>query len=93
MKIEIDVDTINNDCTSHPYWLILDPEQNLRCDVNILAGQITGPFFSRKEATAYFEATRYRYGKKARVYGCSGYNTNQYKYALDSAEEKEKNGQ
>ena len=36
----------NNKGTRSPYWLILDPRQNMRCDIHELGGMITGPFFA-----------------------------------------------
>jgi hypothetical protein len=78
MKIEIEISE-ENESTAEPYWLILDPNQNMRIDINILASQITGPFFSREEAEAELSSRRYAYGKKAKVYCMSGYNSRQYK--------------
>ena len=49
MKITIEVSE-KNEGTSAPYWLILDPKQNMPCSVGVLGGQIVGPFFSREEA-------------------------------------------
>lgn len=40
------IDTLkkaDNEGTDSPYWLILDPTQNRRCDIYYLAAQITGP--------------------------------------------------
>lgn len=33
-----------NEATRAPYWMILDPVQNMGCDIHLLACQITGPF-------------------------------------------------
>jgi len=80
MKIELE---ISEDCeaTSAPYWLILDPKQNLRTDreaSHAIASMITGPFFSRNAAQHVLDTQRYNFGKGAVVYCCSGHNTTQY---------------
>jgi len=67
-----------NEATSSPYWLILDPQQNMRCNIHNLAGQITGPFFSRKDAEDFLERTRYNFGVKACVYCLSGNYSRKY---------------
>jgi len=78
MKIEIEVSE-SNEGTSAPYWLILDPTQNMRLDINHLARMITGPFFSREEAEDQLSRRRYDYSKRASVYCMSGYYSGQYK--------------
>ena len=87
MKIQIEISE-ENESTSFPYWLILDPSQNMRADIYILAGQVTGPFFSREEAEAELTSRRYSYGKKAKVYCHSGYNSRQYKRLIQEVKEK-----
>lgn len=81
MKIQLEV---TGDCegTDSPYWLILDPRQNMGADVHMMGGHITGPFFSRKEASDFLTATRYNFGKRACVYCLSGTYSGQYKEAL-----------
>lgn len=74
-----------NEGTESPYWLILDPKQNMRTDVYQLAAQITGPFFSRESAQRHLEARRYAYSEKACVYCHSGYYSEQYKLACRAA--------
>ena len=41
MKIQLEV---TGDCegTDSPYWLILDPRQNMGADVHMMGGHITG---------------------------------------------------
>lgn len=78
MKIEIEISE-KNESTAEPYWLILNPRQNMGCDIYSLASQITGVFFSREEAESELQSRRYAYGKKAVVYCMSGYNSGQYK--------------
>ena len=80
MKIEIEVSE-KNEATASPYWLIIDPRQNFRCDEQGLcniASMITGPFFSREEAQQVLEIRSHHYTKNACVYCHSGYNTIQY---------------
>lgn len=80
MKIELEISD-NNEATSSPYWLIIDPRQNFKKDddgiVNIVS-MITGPFFSREEAEHVLYVRNHHYSKNASVYCCSGYNTIQY---------------
>jgi len=71
--------TADNEATESPYWLILDPEQNMRCDVHWLASQITGPFFCREDAEAHLQARGYDFTNRARVYCLSGYWSAKYK--------------
>lgn len=65
--------------TESPYWLILDPKQNMSCDIHNLASQITGPFFSRKDAEGHLTSRRYAFSKRAKVYCHSGYWSLKYK--------------
>jgi len=69
----------NNEGTESPYWLILDPHQNMSCDIHALAYMITGPFFCRDDAEKHLNNRRYAFGKKAQVYCCSGYHSEKYK--------------
>ena len=68
----------NNEFTDSPYWLILDPEQNLSRDIDLLAGQITGPFFSREDAQSFLNKTRYNFSNRAKVYCLSGAKSAKY---------------
>lgn len=88
MEITIDVDLVNNETTAEPYWLILDPKQMIKPDLYVLANMITGPFFSREEATNMLKAKRHHYSDRARVFCHSGYYTMQYKNAVREAEAK-----
>ncbi len=84
MKIEVDI-TGENEGTSYPYWLILDPSQNMRADIHDLACQITGPFFSRATAEAHLKERRYEFSKRAAVYCKSGYWAKPYVEAVNAA--------
>ena len=84
MKITLEVSE-NNECTAEPWWVIVDPHQNMECNVDMAAGDITGPFFSREEAESTLRATHYNYSKRACVYCKSGYYTRQYKAACRKA--------
>ena len=80
-RIEIIIDKLksgNNESTSAPYWIILDPKQNMDCNIHVLAGMITGPFFSRKDAQEFLERTRYNFSDRAIVYCHSGHNSSDY---------------
>ena len=70
MKIEIEISE-KNECTSAPYWLIIDPRQNLAVSddgVENIGFRVTGPFFSRDEANKVLKSHQYRYSKNARIY-------------------------
>lgn len=87
------IDTLskaNNEYTSSPYWLILDPKQNMACDVHMLAAQITGPFFCREDAESFLSATRYNFSSKAVVYGLSGCHSAKYTRLWEAVEKQKK---
>jgi len=73
----------DNEGTRSPYWLILDPRQNMDCDIHYLANMITGPFFSRKDAQNYLDTTRYNFSKRAKVYCHSGHQSEKYNNLCD----------
>lgn len=87
MKATIDV-SHKNEATSAPYWLILDPKQNMDCDIFALASQITGVFFSRESAESYLKAHRYNFGKRAVVFCHSGCYSYEYSNAYKIAEQE-----
>lgn len=84
MKVELELSK-ENEGSDSPYWLILDPNQNMRANIHVLAGQITGPFFSRESAQKHLENRRYAFSKRARVYCHSGYWSAEYKNAIKKA--------
>ena len=69
----------DNEATESPYWLILDPKQNMSCDIHWLASQITGPFFSRDDAENHLKCRRYAFSDRAKVFCHSGYWSVKYK--------------
>ena len=84
MKITLNVSE-ENEATEFPWWLIIDPEQNLsksKGSCQVIADMITGPFFSRKEAEDHLRSRRYAFGTNAVVYCHSGYWSKQYKEAI-----------
>lgn len=84
MKIEIELSG-DFEATAEPYWLILDPKQMMKPDVDRLGGMITGPFFSRAAAQKHLDARRYAFSKRAVVYCHSGYWSVDYKKAIRDA--------
>jgi len=68
----------DNEATRSPYWLILDPRQNMRCNIHEMAGGITGPFFCREDAEGFLRATRYNFSDRAHVYCLSGHRSKKY---------------
>jgi len=89
MKIELDISE-KNEATSAPWWMILDPSQNMNCDPHWLASMITGPFFSREEADKVLKERRHHYSSRAVVFCHSGGYTHQYSDAYRSAEMKQR---
>jgi hypothetical protein len=82
----------NFEGTASPYWLIIDPRQNMRCSIDEAASQITGPFFSRESATHFLDNTRYRFSNKAKVYCHSAHDSYLYDQLCRAiSDEKEKN--
>jgi len=68
----------DNEATRSPWWMILDPQQNMGCDIHYLASQITGPFFCREDAEAFLKRTRYNFSNRACVYCHSGCYSRKY---------------
>lgn len=85
MLIELEISG-DNEGTDSPWWIIIDPNQNMRSCVDIVAGQITGPYFSRKAAQHHLDNRRHAFGKRACVYCMSGYWSKQYKEAFRKSE-------
>lgn len=84
-KITLEV-SLDNEGTSAPWWLILDPKQNMGCNLMAAAMQITGPFFSRESAQKVLDRSRHHYSKRAVVWCHSGCYTNEYAAAYQNAE-------
>jgi hypothetical protein len=88
MKVELEVSELNEG-TGSPWWVIVDPKQMMRPDpYQVMMGMITGPFFSRKDATDFLNAKRHRYSTKAVIYCASGRDSYQYDKAYKEAEQK-----
>lgn len=86
MKTIIDtLKNADNEATRCPYWLILDPSQNMICDPHYMAHGITGPFFSREDAERYRSATKHHYSDKAVVYCLSGHHSRKYEALCQAA--------
>ena len=88
MKVTVEVSE-QNECTRAPWWMIVDPKQNMRTGtdgVHAIAGMITGPFFSRAQAQAYLDSRRYNFGKGAKVYCASGHANDDYCRQIGDAE-------
>lgn len=88
MKITVEV-TGDNECTDSPWWAVVDPAQNMRAEVAIAAGQISGPFFSRAEAEDYLKSRHYDYSNRAVVWCFSGYHSTQWKEGMRRAIKEE----
>lgn len=65
--------TSDNEHTHAPYWIIIDPRQNMGLSVDVAATQIYGIFFSREDAENYLKAKGHHFSKRAKVYCNSGY--------------------
>jgi hypothetical protein len=70
--------TADNEATRSPYWLILDPMQNISCNIHVMASQITGPFFCRADAEMHLFIKKHHFSDKARVYCLSGHKSIKY---------------
>ena len=91
MKIQLEVSE-ENEGTSEPWWIIINPRQNFRTNdegLYAIANMITGPFFSREEAQGHLDRRHYAFSKNARVFCHSGYWATQYKKAIKESENKE----
>jgi len=77
-KIILALSAADNEATASPYWLILDPKQNMNCDIYCLAQQITGPFFNREDAENFLKKTRYNFSKRAEVFCMPGCYSDKY---------------
>jgi hypothetical protein len=90
MKVEIELSD-NNEGTSYPYWLIIDPRQMLQLDVHVVASMITGPFMGRDEANdELLRGVRSnRYSGRARVFCHTGYYSGRYRDAIDAARKRQ----
>ena len=65
----------DNEGTSYPFWIIIDPSQNFRTDsegIYNIASMITGVWFSRESAEKFLRRTRYNFGSNAKVFCASG---------------------
>lgn len=88
MKVELEVSE-DNEGTSAPWWVIINPKQNLSKSkeaTHNIASMITGPFFSRQEAEDHLTARSHAFGRNAVVYCMSGYWSWEYSEAIKKAE-------
>lgn len=83
--IEETLRAADSEATRSPYWLILDPSQNMRCSIHQMAGGITGPFFSRMDAEDFLAETKYNFSDKAKVYCLSGCRSWKYDHYVREA--------
>ena len=72
--------------TRAPYWVIIDPIQNMSCNIHAAASQITGIFFCRKDAKDYLKGKRYNYSARAKVYCLSGHHSIKYEELFTNKE-------
>ena len=75
----------DNEGTSYPFWIIIDPQQNFVVNnqgLHNVASMITGVFFSRKSAQSHLDARRYNFSKNAKVYCHSGYYSYEWREAI-----------
>lgn len=72
----------DNEGSSAPYWLIIDPKRQImslsKDTCHQIAGMVTGPFFCRADAEKFLEKTRYNFSDNAVVYCHSGYYSDKY---------------
>lgn len=78
MELKIEVSD-QNEGTASPWWLIIDPSQNMECNASSIAMEmLTGPFFSREEAELVLKQRSHHYSNRAVVWCLSGCYTYQY---------------
>lgn len=80
----------NSEATAHPYWMIIDPRQMMKPSLHAVSSMLTGPFFSREDATAHLTGRRYAFGKGAKVYCCSGYWSHRWQKFCEARETETK---
>ena len=88
MKLTINNVSTENEGTAAPWWLIIDPKQNFRTNIDgchAIAHMISGPFFSREAAQRYLDNKRYNFGSNAIVYCHSGHYSHEYTEAYKKA--------
>ena len=78
LKITETLKTVDNEGTAAPFWVIIDPAQNLSRDAYNTMGQITGLWFSRADAQAYLEGHKYNYSNRVAVACLSGHQSTKY---------------
>lgn len=78
----------DNEATRAPYWMILNPRQNMDCCIHNLASMLTGPFFCREDAEKFLKGTRYNFGARAAVYCLSGCNSRKYDQLYEAIEKE-----
>lgn len=64
-----------NEGTSFPFWVIIDPRQNFKTDnqgLHNIASMVTGVWLSREAAQEFLDRTRYNFSEHARVFCHSG---------------------
>jgi len=91
VRIEIDVST-KCEFTAIPWWFIVDPRQNMSCDLYTAARQITGPFFSREEGEAFLQRAKHHFSPRAAVWCHTGSDARQYAQAFQAALKANENG-
>jgi hypothetical protein len=85
---DITIKVERNFLTKAPYWLILEPDQNMSCDINKMGYGITRPFFTFQEALECFQNNRRSFRRNAGIYKASGHHTTAFRSAWEKALEQ-----
>lgn len=85
MKITLEVSE-KNESSVAPWWVIIEPKQNMSLDIFQSASQVTGPFFSRESAQEFLTSARHDFSKRAVVFCMSGCYSKQYCDAIKQGE-------
>ena len=72
MEMLLKLKNADKECTSYPYWMIIDPKQMMGPDIGFVASMLTGPFFNREDAENFLKNTRYNFSQRAAVFCLSG---------------------
>lgn len=86
MKVVLNVPREEEGCR-YPYWLIIDPWQNMGCTVEGVTDKLKGPFFCRGAAERYLSKHGYQFSERVKIVCLSGEDSLQYKNAFCEEDE------
>lgn len=75
----------NAEATAYPWWMVIDPVQNMACSAANVGMNPVGQFFSRAAAQAHLDAKRHRYSDRAVVWCGSGHMSADWRALCEEA--------